>query len=98
MIPVVPETIEERDEFNRRELAAVVGLLLLSAVAGTIDVGGPGVQDALDIVAVASGAAFWVLLVWLVYAHSRWRRRRAAGDGAAASVYPASDGAARDHP
>ena len=47
---------------------------------------------------IASGAAFWLLLAWLVYAHSRWRRRRAARDGAAASVYPASDGAGRDHP
>jgi heme/copper-type cytochrome/quinol oxidase subunit 2 len=83
MRPVEAPT-EEREEFGRREIALIVALLLVSAFAGTVDVADDALQDALDIVAIAAGVLFWVVLVWLVYVRARVRRRRTSrGRGAA---------------
>jgi hypothetical protein len=70
---------EERDDFGRREVAMLVGLLLVSGLAGWVDAGDGAVETALDVVAVLAGSAFWVLLLWLVFARGWVRRRRSDG-------------------
>jgi hypothetical protein len=73
----IPE--EERDDFGRREVAMLVGLLLVSGVAGWVDAGDGAAETALDVVAVVAGSAFWVLLLWLVFGRGLMRRRRTSG-------------------
>lgn len=64
-----------RDEFGRRGIALLVGLVVLSVVLSAIDPSDPDVADVLDAASLVAGALFWVALLWLTYGHVRRRRR-----------------------
>ena len=66
---------EERDEFGRRGIALLAGLAAATVVLAAIDPADAGLDDALDIASLVTGALFWVTLLWLTYARW-WRARR----------------------
>jgi hypothetical protein len=68
---------EERDEFGRRGIALLAGLIVLSVVLAAIDPSDPDLADVLDGASLVAGALFWVALLWLTYGHLRRRRRQA---------------------
>jgi hypothetical protein len=66
---------EERDEFGRRGIALLAGLVLVTVLLAAIDPADPDLGDLLDAASLVTGALFWIVLLWLTYAHRRARRR-----------------------
>ncbi len=69
------DTSPGRDDFGRRSIALLAGLVVLSVVLAAIDPSDPDVADVLDVASLVAGGLFWVALLWLTYGHVRRRRR-----------------------